>query len=422
MSLTAAAPVVPFGSRRASGVGVLAGLLTLAVTTIFLWQQGSFSGPQPYAADLVDEGNCVNVTGTDSPTFDVVPCPDPHNGEIVAMIDHPDADGPFPGDRVTKVWFEQRCTEAANAYVGGDVMTTTLSAGMVVPTEENWADGQQRAVCYVTTVDSAAELNKSVLGGSSELRRAGSIAISQLAAGDCFSPTDNRNPFELRSGDIVELANCGDTYFGIFFGRAQLPFPDDADFPSGEELSSASTAVCSSAFEEFFAVDSSIGYTFRFWRPSRTDWDSGSRDVLCAVLSEDEISGQYIPADYPALANLGTGQCFALLPEQKPASVSLDDHVRPVICSDPHVGQMIGTGQLPLEASFPGEAEVRSLTEQECRDRFETFVGIPPSESAYGRFPYWYPDETSWTSGDSRYACAILGDEILTESVQDSQN
>jgi len=420
--MTAVAPVVPFGSRRASGVGVLAGLLTLAVTTIFLWQQGSFSGSGAFAADLVDEGNCVNVTGTNSPSFDVVPCRDPHNGEIVAVIVHPDADGPFPGDRVTKVWFEERCTEAADAYVGDDVMTTTLSARLVVPTEEDWADGQHRAVCYVATPGGESGLETSVLGRSDQLRRAGRVAISQLAAGDCFSPTDSRNPFELRSRDIVELADCSAVFHGIFFGRGLLPFPDNAVFPSSEELSTASTAVCSSTFEEFFAVESSVGYTFRFWRPSRTDWDSGLRDVLCAVLSEDEIEGQYVPADYPALGNLGTGQCFGLLPEQQPDSVSLDDHVRPVLCSDPHVGQMIGTGELPIEAGFPGEAEAQALTEQECRDRFETFVGIAPSESAYGRFPYWYPDQASWNSGDSRYACAILGDRILTESIQDSQD
>ncbi|MDH3296313.1 MAG: septum formation family protein, partial [Acidimicrobiia bacterium] len=414
------APAVPAGIHRSSGVGVLAGLLTLAVASIFFWQQGAFDGSNIVASEFVETGNCVNLSDQADDQFDIVPCPQSHSGEVVAVIEHPDAEGPYPGDQVTKVWFEESCREAANAYVGAEVMTTTLSTRVVMPSEDDWNDGVHSAVCYVSATNGEATLQGSVRGQGERLRRQGTVAINQLAAGDCFRPTDDRNPFELRSGDVVELTDCGDPHYGVFFGRGVLPFPDDAEFPNADELSAASTAVCSGRFEDFFGVESSIGYTFRFWRPSRTSWDSGSREVLCAVLSEEPLDTQYIPADYPALADLGTGQCFVLLPEQRPEGISLDDHVRPVLCSEPHLGQMIGTGQLPETEGFPGDEEVRRVTESECRDRFETFVGIPPSESSYGRFPYWYPDERTWTSGDTRYACAILGEQVLTESIQNS--
>jgi len=62
------------------------------------------------------------------------------------------------------------------------------------------------------------------------------------------------------------------------------------------------------------------------------------------------------------------------------------------------------------------------MTESECRTLFEAFVGVMPSESAYGEFPYWYPDNEAWNEGDSRYACAVLGDEILTASLQGSSS
>jgi hypothetical protein len=415
--MTAAAPVLPIGARRAAGVGVLAGLLTLAVTSILLWQRGDLGRRQVVVAEQVEPGNCVNVSGDNNRSFDVTPCTNPHNGEIVAVIPHPDAEGPYPGEQVTAVWFDDSCRAAIDAYVGDDVMTTTLSAGSVIPDEDDWNDGVQSAVCYVIS-DTGNDLEESVIGRADELRRAGTVPINELAAGDCFSPTNDQNPFELRSGDVVELMDCSGSYYGLFFGRGSLPFPDDTEFPDNEELSTASTAVCAGRFEAYFDVESSIGYTFRFWRPSRTDWDSGSRDVLCAVLSETELNGPFVPAEYPALANLGTGQCFELLPEQRPETVSQDDHVRPVVCSEPHVGQMIGTGELALDGDFPGVAEVRELTESECRDRFENFVGVPPSESSYGRFPYWFPDQRSWAAGDTRYACAILGDRVLTSSIQ----
>ncbi len=421
MSVTTAPTAEPLGRSRSSAVGVLAGLLTLAVASIFLWQQGTFSRASAVAATEVNAGDCFNLSSSEA-MFEVVSCATAHSGEIVSVIEHPDADGPYPGDQVTSVWFEQKCAEAADSYVGDDIRTTTLSAQLVAPDRDAWADGMHAATCYITSSEEAGTLSGSVQGQAAKFSRPGTAKISDLAAGDCFSPPQGRNPFDLRTGDTVNLVDCNGSYHGIFFGRADLPFPDDLDFPDADELSRASTAVCSGEFEDHFGVESSIGYTFRFWRPSRTDWDSGSREVLCAVLSDTRLDAPFVPADYPALANLGTGQCFVLLPEQDAGSLSLDDHVRPVVCSDPHVGQMIGTGQLPVDTGFPGNDEAKLQTERECRDRFETFVGISPSESTYGKFPYWFPDERSWNNGDTRYACAILGDEVLTGSIQNSRD
>lgn len=419
MSLAGADLIPPTARRRAYSAGVAAGMLTLAVGWLALAQLG-----WPGVADAspnftLEAGDCLRVTD-DPSVVQAVDCSVPHDGEVAGIATHPDRGRPFPGDEVTRVWFEQGCRDIIAEYLGADHLTTTLNAGVVVPTEGQWNDGVHHATCHVSTGQGTESLTGSVKSRADDFARSDIVAINRLLPGDCFEPAGSNDSFSLRSGDMVRLADCSGQFSGLFFGRADLSFPDDVPIPADSELTEASTAACSAAFEAFFDVESAAGYTFRFWRPSQSRWNDGERQVLCAVLSDDPIEGPYTPVDYPELDKLGTGQCFRLLPEQTPDSLSLDDHVRPVRCSELHSGQMIGSGRFDTDLPFPGDTQSSALTEQECRSLFEAFIGVRPVDSEFGRFPYWYPDEDAWTAGDTRYACAVLGDG-LTESLQGSR-
>ncbi len=416
----AAAPVPPTDHRRAYGAGVVAGALTLALGWVLVTQLGWAGAADASPEFAFEAGTCLDISDGEPSALSAVDCSTPHDGEVVGLATHPDSGRAFPGEDVTRVWFDQACRAVTTEFLGSDHLATTLNAGIVMPGEDEWDAGVHHAVCYVTVGDGGDPLTGSVEGRAAEFARGDVVPINRLLPGDCFDPAGSTEPFELRNSDVVELTDCTGSFSGMFFGRGQLPFPDDLPIPPSEELADSSTTACSAAFESFFDVESAVGYTFRFWRPSRSNWDDGEREVLCAVLSNEPIDGPYIPANYPELHKLGTGQCFDLLPEQTPDSVSLDDHVRPVRCSEAHQGQMIGGGRFEDGVGFPGETQAKAMTERECRSLFEAFIGIEPTDSEFGRFPYWYPDSEAWGDDDTRYACAILGEASLTESLQGS--
>ena len=395
-------------------------MLTLAIGWLALTQNGWPGVADASSGLTLETGDCIRGTDEEPPALQPIDCSEAHDGEVTGLAAHPDNGRAYPGDDVTSVWFEQACRSSTTEYLGADHLATTLQARLVVPSEKEWNDGIHHATCYVTVADGSDPLTGSVKGRADDFARGDIVAIDRLMPGDCFDPAGSTDTFSLRSSDMVRLADCSGTFSGAFFGRGNLPYPDEIPIPSDDDLTDSSTTACSAAFESFFDVESAVGYTFRFWRPSQSRWDDGDREVLCAVLSDDPIDGPYLPVEYPQLHKLGTGQCFQLLPEQTDDSLSLDDHVRPILCSEHHSGQMIGGGLFDVDLAFPGDAQARTLVQQECRSLFEAFVGISPDNSEFGRFQYWYPDEETWGPEDTRYACAIL-ENGLTESLQGSR-
>jgi len=420
MQSPTAASARPKARRPALGAGIVAGVGTLVVGAFLLAQLGFGLGSADASAWFdVAAGECVNV-GPESgqPEFVTVPCGQAHQAQIAGVVNHPKAGDDFPGSLVTSIWFEEQCATTVANFLGAEILATTLSSGVRSPTEPEWNSGAHRGVCYVLAPAGTNDLVDSIEGLAGEFERSDVVSINRLMSGDCFDPASSDDAFSLRSSDSVRLVDCQGSFSGLFFGRGRLRYPFGATMPPADELIDLSTSACAAEFESFFSVESAAGYTFRFWRPSEARWDGGDRAVLCAVLSDAGIDGPFQPAQYPLFHDLGTGQCFRLLPEQVPSSISLDDHVQPVRCSDSHVGQMIGSGRFGGDGSFPGEDESKTMTERECRNLFTAFVGVEPAQSSYGRFPYWYPNEGSWVDGDTRFACAFLGDQVLTESLQ----
>ena len=72
------------------------------------------------------------------------------------------------------------------------------------------------------------------------------------------------------------------------------------------------------------------------------------------------------------------------------------------------------------DAPYPGGAQVQSLAQQGCQDRFADYVGQAYEDSAY-YFTAIAPTRKSWEDrGDRRVLCAVISsnEDPLTASVR----
>lgn len=424
------------GAGLAIGGGVLAGILTLAVVTGLLWLAGGGDdgleagggaggtgrvGSLVAAADL-SVGDCMNFTSPNggSARFVIADCEAAHVAQISAKVQHPDASGPYPGADDLKGWVAGRCRDVSETFINASMLETTLAVGSLVPDFEEWSAGNYDATCYVRQFDSSS-LTSSVAGRGADFPRGEEVIVSRLIEGDCFVPAGGTNSYDLNSNSTVRLVSCDGEHNGVFFGRDRLDYPIGALFPGEDEVGDATSQRCGQLFTTHFGA-SSEGFNYRYWRPNQQSWDVDDRAILCAVLDSDPLTERLDPSTYDRFFDLETGQCFNLGPEETPDSLRLDDQVRVVPCDESHVGQMIGSGDLDLDLAepFPADDGVQDLAGKECEQLFVDFVGTSPYESAFGNFPFWYPNQSGWEEGDRRYACAFLDSEPRTDTLEDA--
>lgn len=105
------------------------------------------------------------------------------------------------------------------------------------------------------------------------------------------------------------------------------------------------------------------------------------------------------------------GQCFDPVPdrEQRPYAVLA------IPCEQPHRNEVYDriafrgeNGKpAPRGALFPGEAAVRTMAEDGCFTRFETWMGVPWTESDFD-IETWFPSASSWAAGDRSITCTVM--------------
>ncbi|HLF39931.1 MAG TPA: septum formation family protein, partial [Acidimicrobiia bacterium] len=124
-----------FGVTSAAGAAALACLLGAcsaaggddgAVTVLRLQAGECFT-----AGDATGSGEIDDI--------DTVPCPEPHDSEVFAVVDHPGGEAaPFPGDEEISTFAASECLARFESYVGGPQSGTGLSIGTIGPREESW--------------------------------------------------------------------------------------------------------------------------------------------------------------------------------------------------------------------------------------------------------------------------------------------
>ncbi|MCC6225471.1 MAG: septum formation family protein [Microthrixaceae bacterium] len=105
------------------------------------------------------------------------------------------------------------------------------------------------------------------------------------------------------------------------------------------------------------------------------------------------------------------GQCFDPLPssDQRPFAVLA------IPCEEPHRNEIFDRisyraedgKPAPRGALFPGEAVVRTMAEQACYSRFQTWMGIAWTESDFD-IETWFPSAASWAGGDRTITCTAM--------------
>lgn len=133
-------------------------LLGIAVAVGF-----SFDADRDETGALTDGGNifvedlragdCANDLGEDEDvyTVDVVPCAEPHTGEVIALVTITDSS--FPGDDVLSDYAEEDCVDELEAASPRAFDDESYSIYWIQPSEETWADGDRTLICMVTTED-----------------------------------------------------------------------------------------------------------------------------------------------------------------------------------------------------------------------------------------------------------------------------
>ena len=107
----------------------------------------------------VEVGECY----VEGEPFRVVDCSTPHDGEVFATYEMPDAaDRPYPGEAAVEVVAQRECKRGFAGYVGVRLRFSELLMFYVYPSPRSWSAGQRTISCLAQPED--GKLRASVRG------------------------------------------------------------------------------------------------------------------------------------------------------------------------------------------------------------------------------------------------------------------
>jgi hypothetical protein len=85
------------------------------------------------------------------------PCNEPHDNEVMVVMDHPAAKGEaYPSDAELEAFVDANCVPLYQGYSGRDPATEEeIDLAWYVPTSEGWAEGTRTVICYLYRLDLA---------------------------------------------------------------------------------------------------------------------------------------------------------------------------------------------------------------------------------------------------------------------------
>jgi hypothetical protein len=164
------------GAGTVGLVALLAGLLAFAPTTADIEKVDGVTEVEEFggilATDLTN-GDCVDYPseldqlfgeGTSRVVgFDRRPCDEPHDAEVIALVDHPAGpDTEYPGDSVVLKDALDLCLDEFEPIVGLSFNASILDLIAIVPSE-SWAFGDREIACLADRVD-GGQLTDTVVG------------------------------------------------------------------------------------------------------------------------------------------------------------------------------------------------------------------------------------------------------------------
>lgn len=124
-------------------------------------EEGSISEEGDLSAFSMEVGDCFDdpdslTMGTNSTVFELpaVPCNQPHDNEVFALIDLEGDDDDYPGQDAVLTEGQERCEAAFEDYVGVSFDESALSMDpYLFPTEQTWSAGDREIVCALYAAD-----------------------------------------------------------------------------------------------------------------------------------------------------------------------------------------------------------------------------------------------------------------------------
>jgi hypothetical protein len=120
--------------------------------------------PEPMDAFAVKVGDCFDDTGLgagDISELPGIPCEEPHDNEIFALIDLP---GDWPGEEQIEEMAYRRCYERFEAAIGKTYEDSVIDYTVIYPTETSWHELGDREVICVAFHMEYEKLRGTVLG------------------------------------------------------------------------------------------------------------------------------------------------------------------------------------------------------------------------------------------------------------------
>jgi len=110
---------------------------------------GSSSGGEVSAAKLV-VGHCVDGLreSDDVAGLPVLPCEQPHEGEVFAIVELPA--GPYPGDETLGQQAQRECLKQFEEYAPSSVADDKVELFYLHPSELSWTAGDRGVTCVAT--------------------------------------------------------------------------------------------------------------------------------------------------------------------------------------------------------------------------------------------------------------------------------
>ncbi|WP_125776263.1 septum formation family protein [Antribacter gilvus] len=102
-------------------------------------------------------GDCLDMAAfssvaTEFETAPVIPCTDPHTGEIFAELTLPEGD--FPGDDALATQAEEYCVAEFGTFVGLSYEESALDFTYFVPTSDGWTQADDRVMqCVIESTE-----------------------------------------------------------------------------------------------------------------------------------------------------------------------------------------------------------------------------------------------------------------------------
>lgn len=221
-------------------------------------------------------GTCFRPESADAEAVEV-PCSEPHNIEVYAIVDLPGGKGaPFLGFDPAIELCDAEFIQITGIGLG---LATVYQRSVLRPSEDTWADGERDVTCYVEYPEQTTE----ALANIDPVRDFGVVSIYGLEVGDCFDEFDDTQ------SNFVPIS-CDEPHDAEVFVDFEYPA---GPYPGEDAIDEMADELCfGQTFEDFIGLDYQNSAIFALRsRPTEETWNLGDRTINCILTDEETRTG-----------------------------------------------------------------------------------------------------------------------------------